>query len=319
MNNKYQSLLKIVFYGVITVILCFNGHALAGIPEPPMIIIGNLVTSGGLQVTSGSLQFRFTPTGGGTTVSIDATVGSFGSESSCYALIPLESPISGTVSDGVLRVDGSTTYTPSVRYEGATVSTGLPSPLTPERGKLIELAAIVVQPQGPTLAAEPGVNFGYVPVGYTLEKEFLLWNVGDATLTGSIRLDEGSDFVLMEGGNPVSEITINLAPGETLTVTIRIDPGVVDSTLSDTLQIRTNGGDEDRSVYGNSAAPEEPGNCDLNGNGVVDKMDLLILLKNWQTEQPAMPDLEADINGDHKCNALDLLMFLGEWHKESGS
>lgn len=300
--------------GLILVAILFPLLAISGIPEPPMVLLGKLVTPGGLQVTSGDLQFRFTPTGGGTTVSIDATVGSFGSDYSFYAIIPLESAISGTVSAGVLKYDGTTTYTASVRYEGSTVASSLPSPFTPQRAGFLELSPIVVQPEGPTVATSPGVNFSYVPVGTAEDREFLLWNVGNAQLTGTIRLGAGNDFQLMEGGNPVSEVSINLAPGETLTLTIRLTPTVPDNTLSDLLEIRTNGGNVDRPVYGNSSAPAEY-DCDVDGNGVVDKMDLLLVIQNWQIQGSGMQAPKTDFDGDDVCNEKDLLIFLGEWHR----
>jgi hypothetical protein len=112
--------------GLILMALLFPLLAFPGIPEPPMVLLGKLETPGGLQVTSGDLQFRFTPTGGGTAVSIDATVGSFGSGYSFYAIIPLESAISGTVSPGVLN----TMERPPIPRASATKEARLP-PVSP--------------------------------------------------------------------------------------------------------------------------------------------------------------------------------------------
>lgn len=300
--------------GLILVALLLPMLAYPGIPEPPMVLLGKLETPGGLQVTSGALQFRFTPTGGGTTVAVDATVSSFGSGYSFYAILPLESAISGTVSAGVLKYDGTTTYTASVRYNGSTVSSSLPSPFIPQRAGFLELSPIVVQPEGPTVATSPGINFSYVQVGTAEDREFLLWNVGNANLTGTIRLGAGEDFHLMEDGNPVSEIAIDLAPGQTLTVTVRLAPTASDNTLSDLLEIRTNGGNVDRPVYGNSAAPAEY-DCDVDGNGVVDHLDLLLVIQNWQRQGSGMQEPRTDFDGDNVCNEKDLLIFLDHWHR----
>jgi hypothetical protein len=171
-----------------------------------------------------------------------------------------------------------------------------------------------VQPEGPTVATSPGINFSYVPVGTAEDREFRLWNVGNANLTGTVRLGSGNDFQLMENGSPVSEVTIDLEPGETLTVIVRLSPTVSDNTLSDRLEIRTNGGNADRPVYGNSAAPTEY-DCDVDGNGVVDKMDLLLVIQNWQLEGFGMQHPKTDFDGDDACDEKDLLIFLGEWHR----
>jgi hypothetical protein len=71
-------------------------------------------------------------------------------------------------------------------------------------------------------------------------------------------------------------------------------------------------------------APGIPG--DLNGDGVVDEADLLILLSEWGpcAEVPAgagVPPAEpraqgscpADLNGDGVVDVLDLLILLDSW------
>ena len=47
---------------------------------------------------------------------------------------------------------------------------------------------------------------------------------------------------------------------------------------------------------------------DINGDGVVDVLDLLIILDQW-----GMSDSPADINGDGVVNVNDLLMVIGNW------
>jgi hypothetical protein len=60
-------------------------------------------------------------------------------------------------------------------------------------------------------------------------------------------------------------------------------------------------------VYENLAGPQCIG--DINGDGVVDVSDLLLLLTAWG-ENPNHP---ADINGDCVVDVSDLLMLLGSW------
>jgi len=50
--------------------------------------------------------------------------------------------------------------------------------------------------------------------------------------------------------------------------------------------------------------------ADLNGDGVVDKDDLLLLLENWGPCDGYCP---ADLNGDGVVNVSDLLILLGGW------
>ena len=67
--------------------------------------------------------------------------------------------------------------------------------------------------------------------------------------------------------------------------------------------------------------PVEPecGLADLNCDGVVNGLDLLILLENWGACDAAGPpgrnpeDCPADLNGDGLVNVLDLLLLLENW------
>ncbi len=47
---------------------------------------------------------------------------------------------------------------------------------------------------------------------------------------------------------------------------------------------------------------------DINGDGVVDVLDLIVLLAAWGTADPA-----ADVNGDGIVNVLDLILVLSAW------
>lgn len=52
--------------------------------------------------------------------------------------------------------------------------------------------------------------------------------------------------------------------------------------------------------------------ADLNGDGVVNVSDLLILFRAWG-ECPVVGDCPADLNGDGEVNASDLMILLSKW------
>ncbi|MEY4822457.1 MAG: Dockerin type domain, partial [Planctomycetota bacterium] len=60
---------------------------------------------------------------------------------------------------------------------------------------------------------------------------------------------------------------------------------------------------------GNINPPACPG--DLNGDGVINALDLATLLSNWGLANPASP--ASDINGDGVVNAQDLASLLSAW------
>ena len=58
---------------------------------------------------------------------------------------------------------------------------------------------------------------------------------------------------------------------------------------------------------------EEELHVDINGDGAVDVLDLLMVLTSWGP-CPALPDsCEADCNGDAEVNVNDLLAVLTNW------
>lgn len=70
------------------------------------------------------------------------------------------------------------------------------------------------------------------------------------------------------------------------------------------------------SNQGNNALQKEcitstPG--DLNDDGVVDVLDLLILLSSWGTCPRLPAACPGDLNGDHAVDVLDLLILLSNW------
>jgi len=98
--------------GMVLLGLCLAAPwALAGIPEPGLIVAGQVWESGDTMLTGGELVFTFTPDGGGSPVtastrlrSIDTPIGEF----SFSLMIPAETAVPGyPVSEGALDLDAS--------------------------------------------------------------------------------------------------------------------------------------------------------------------------------------------------------------------
>jgi hypothetical protein len=98
------------------------------------------------------------------------------------------------------------------------------------------------------------IDFGYVPVGSTLEDNFEIVNVGAETITGAARLETGNQFNLREGGGPVGLIPFNLEPGESQAMIVEFAPTVVNSRLTDTFEILSNADEITRTLLGNSSS-----------------------------------------------------------------
>jgi hypothetical protein len=289
--------------------------AMGGIPEPPIFIVGNLETPGGLPVTSGTLRFDFTPTGGGTTVSVEAFVGAFTDDIQFFAFIPLErAPVENPAE--ALVFDSAVTYNVTAFYNGAQINKEankeaklLTSPYTPARADLIGPLAVMVSPTGPQVSVSPSLEFGFVQQGSQAEKGFMVYNVGTAAFTGTARTEQRTSYNVIEGGVPVNEAAVNLDAGQTLAVTIRYAPTVTARNVQDVFQVRTTGGDQDRNVSGSSIIIRT-GNPDIDENGVVDKNDLYLLLLSWYYSTPGIPKPQADLNIDDIINHPDLARLL---------
>jgi len=289
--------------------------AFAGIPEPPIIIYGRLQTSGGLPVTSGELRFEFLPVGGGTTVRTLARVGSLSESFQFVAFIPNErTPV--TEADQALELGSGKTYTPRAYYNGVQLTpVQIESPLTPDRAEIIGPITYTVSPTGKVVSVSHDIDYGYVQAGSFLERVFQVSNVGTLAVIGTAALEKGIQFKLMESGAPVSQVSIGLAPGESADVTVRFGPSVVSSLLTDTFQVRTDGGNVDRTVTGNSAEPAVIPDPDINADGKVDDLDLFLFLRNWHLQRPSMPHPQVDLDSDDDADERDLLRFLDLWHR----
>jgi hypothetical protein len=284
-----------------------------------MLIFGTLQTSGGLPVTSGELRFEFVPVGGGSTVRIDAMVGSLSEHFTFVAFVPNErTPVSDPLS--ALELGSGRTYTPRVYYNGALLTpVQIDSPLTSERARIIGPLTYTVSPTGKLISVSHDVDFGYVEVGSLLDRTFSINNVGTETVAGTAQLAGGLHYKVMVGAVSVPLVAINLDPGQSMDVTVRFEPTILSDLLTDTLQVRTDGGNEDRQVSGNSAGSAVEPNPDINGDGEVNELDIFMLLRNWQLRMPGMPNPEADLDSDRDADAQDLLRFLEVWHNSTSA
>jgi len=286
----------------------------AEIPEPPMIIFGSLQTAGGLQVTTGNLRFDFTPQAGGTTLQVPATVGAFVEGVNFVAIVDMET---APLSAGANSLESGAQYTPRVYYEGVMLTPAqLPSPLDATRAAILGPYTYVVSPQGRVVSVSPPLDYGYVEVGSSSDRQFTVASVGTLSITGTISMLLGTQFKLVDAGSPVSQLPLSLGPAGTIDVTVRFQPTVVSASLSDTFQVVTDGGDQGRTVLGFSdpnALP--PGIGDLNGDGEVNALDLVILLQNWHAEFPNMPNPKADLEEDGAVDQKDIFNFLGLWEQ----
>jgi hypothetical protein len=297
-------------------IFLFAGTASAEIPEPPMIIFGNLQTSGGLEVSSGNLRFDFTPVAGGTTFQVPATVGAFVEGVNFVAIVDMET---APLSTGAKALESGAQYTPRVYYEGVMLMPAqLPSPLDATRATVLGPYTYVVSPQGKVVSVSAGPNFGFVETGSSLDRQITVSSVGTERVQGLASMALGTQFSVLGSGVPVAEVGIGLDAGQSVDVAVRFAPSVVSAQISDIFQVRTDGGDQDRTVLGfsdPSALP--PGIGDLNGDGNVDALDLIVLLQNWHAEFPNMPNPKADLKEDGTIDQSDVFNFLGLWEKPS--
>lgn len=298
---------------VLTVLFLFAGTGTAGIPEPPLIILGSLETPSGLPVTEGDLRFEFVPSGGGNLVRVDATVGSFPGGLNFFAVVPLEgAPLDADST--ALELGGSRTYTPRVFFDGIPITPSRLDPFTPARAGLIGPVTYTVSPQGPRVSVSGDLDFGFVPVGSSETDAFTISNVGTESIAGTARLETSQAFRIVVGQVALQEVALNLAPGEMETVTVRFQPGVVSSLLTDTFEVRTNADPADRVVRGNSTNPASTGDPDLDGNGEVDHFDLFLLVQEWLAQSPDL-NAGADLDFDNDSDQDDLFLFLQNWHR----
>ncbi|TVQ57311.1 MAG: hypothetical protein EA377_00990 [Phycisphaerales bacterium] len=134
-----------------------------------------------------------------------------------------------------------------------------------------------------------------------------LWRVDDAGQLTTLIGPAGEPY--FAGGNVASQSTLNNV--EHLYIT-GLEPGeyVLEANRADAFSGQ-------RTVALAWLFPEPPKTDpgvigDLNGDGVVNVFDLLLLLEGWGP-CPSGSDCPADLNGDGTVNVFDLLLLLENW------
>ena len=118
----------LIFCGAVCVALNFASPpiAAAGLPEPPLVIYGQLRDNGAnARITSGTLTWTWSPSGGGNQVVISTVLTNVNDQFSFVVFVPCESEISGIpVSANTLRLaNPGITYTrSSVLWNGQPVT-----------------------------------------------------------------------------------------------------------------------------------------------------------------------------------------------------
>jgi hypothetical protein len=175
------------------------------------------------------------------------------------------------------------------------------------------ISSIAVVPEGTELPYEAGTIFGLRNISGGAQLVQYDLDTNTATSHGSVTglgftaaFESGLDFAPdgtlyaaiqgVSGGNDVSSRLFT------------IDPANAAATL-----IGIIGNDNTWDVAGIAVVPKPSGVVgDLNGDGVVDVLDLLILLDSWgQCKDPG--ECPADLNGDGAVDVLDLLILLDNW------
>lgn len=120
----------------------------------------------------------------------------------------------------------------------------------------------------------------------------------------------------VDGGIHWTPIATNLPPGSGAVGSIHTYDWTVPDAVSDQVRVRVtmdnSGTDYTDISNSNFSIIPESNIADLNGDGVVNTVDLLILLGNWGTcnDCKACP---VDLNDDCVVNTSDLLLLLGNW------
>lgn len=119
-------------------------------------------------------------------------------------------------------------------------------------------------------------------------------------------------FAEFEGGQlEVSPpMTDPVAPGDQVTLTLQIAVPEGGGTALVSARSENDGATRAFTTVTIEPEPQQPG--DLNGDGVVDVSDLLILLGAWGACSPGKP-CPADLNGSGSVDVSDLLILLGNW------
>ncbi|MBN2327475.1 MAG: hypothetical protein JXR73_10000 [Candidatus Omnitrophica bacterium] len=111
--------------------LAFLSAAHAGIPEPPMIVYGNVVTEAGAPAPLGNLTFQFTDSQENLVLSVEADMASVNNQSMFMARIPIESQIAEKIQNALTL---GAQYRIAASYNGSIIES---QELSAQRGAVL--------------------------------------------------------------------------------------------------------------------------------------------------------------------------------------
>jgi hypothetical protein len=222
--------------------------ARSGISQPPLIIYGSVRTFDGAFITSGEMQFRFSPSEGGIPLQAVAEVSQIDGNFNFILRVDLES---APVTDLSSTLQFDKEYGLEVSYNNELLSSGdLPAAFIPEQQPLIGPVDIQLQPTSPILEVSQDMNLGVVVVNEFSDGSFIIRNAGAQTLTGTAQMETGKVFRIVDGGITLSQVAFALESGVTEEVRIRFHPDRAGTGQLDVFQVSSNAGSVNRLVSG---------------------------------------------------------------------
>jgi len=248
--------------------------------------------------------FTITNTGTGTITGLTAGLGSGSAFEITTSLSPTTIGPSGTATISIRPRNGL----PAGRYSGTLLITG--------NNGVAASVALSFEVSNVPASIRPGGNggvhtFDEAPVGYASRspQAFTIDNIGANVLTGLTASINNSNFVISTGlsGNTV-------APGESVAISVRPRDGLLSGTHTATLTIVS--GEITLTVtLSFKVYAEAPGGVrygDLNGDGMVDNRDLILMLQYRAGLIPLNATILAalDFNGNGAIDPAEFELFM---------
>ncbi|MGC9327508.1 MAG: hypothetical protein ACP5I1_07725 [Candidatus Hinthialibacter sp.] len=170
--------------------LTFLSAAYAGIPEPPMILYGNVVTEAGGPAPLGNLTFQFTDSQDNLVLSVGADMASVNNQSMFMARVPIEFQIAEKIQNALTL---GAQYRIAASYNGSIIET---QELAAQRGAVL----------GPIQLSLAG-DFGNPPVLVSVEPSSAQIGVGESVPLTIIAEDLDGD-VLTFTAQPLAYLNV---------------------------------------------------------------------------------------------------------------